>query len=90
MVVSYLACSSMLEREMTYSFETSVGSHWTAHHCTPEDTTFYNHHCENLKFYRVVHDFIQSLEVVNGGMLHKVVWYMRASYSALYMFFSDT
>jgi hypothetical protein len=57
------------EREMTCSFETSVDFYWTTQHYIPEETALYNHHCENLKSYRVHHDFIQSLEVVNSGVL---------------------
>jgi hypothetical protein len=42
MLVSYLAYSSILKMEATYSFETSVAFQQTTWHYIPKDTTLYS------------------------------------------------
>jgi hypothetical protein len=46
--------SSTLKMEAIYSPETSVATQKTTLRHTPEDDTFYNHRCENLKSYNIV------------------------------------
>jgi hypothetical protein len=43
---------SILKLESIYSSETTVDFQQTTRHCNPEDSTFHNYRCENLKSYR--------------------------------------
>jgi hypothetical protein len=45
--------SSTLKMEAICSSETSVATQQTTRRYIPEDDTFHNHHCENLKSYIV-------------------------------------
>jgi hypothetical protein len=49
MVVSFLAYSSNLNKEVKYSSETSVEFQRTTPRYNPVGRTLYNHSCENLK-----------------------------------------
>jgi hypothetical protein len=51
MLVSCSAYSSTLKMETILSSEMVVDFQWTTQHYIPEDSTFHNHHCENLKSY---------------------------------------
>jgi hypothetical protein len=51
MIVSCVAYSSIMKTEVTYSSERSVDSPQTTWHYVPENRTFHNHYCGNLKFY---------------------------------------
>jgi hypothetical protein len=53
-LVSCLAYFSTLKMEAKWFSETSVGFQWTTQPYIPEDGTFHNHHCENLKSYSYI------------------------------------
>jgi hypothetical protein len=49
MLVSGLAYSLILKKEVTFFSEMSVDFPWTTWHYIPEHRTLHNHCCENLK-----------------------------------------
>jgi hypothetical protein len=53
MLVSRSAYSSTLKMEAMCFSQTLVDFQWTTWHYIPEDSTLHNHHCENLKSYRI-------------------------------------
>jgi hypothetical protein len=57
MLLSSLAYSLTLKMEAVCLSETSVDFQWTAQHYIAEDRTLPNHHCENLRLYKIVSIF---------------------------------
>jgi hypothetical protein len=53
MLVSWSAYSSTLKMEATCSPKMSGDFQWTIWHYIPEERTFHNHHCDNLKSYKL-------------------------------------
>jgi hypothetical protein len=49
MLVSCMSYSSTLKMKATCYSETSVDCQWTTEHYIPEERTFYNHCCVNIK-----------------------------------------
>jgi hypothetical protein len=60
MLISCFGYSSTLMMEVTSSSETSVVFQQTTWHYIPEDRTFYNRQCANLKSYNKNYTFVNA------------------------------
>jgi hypothetical protein len=72
-LISCLACSSTLEREVTWSSETLVDFQRTTLHYIPEDRTLHNHRCENLKSYLSVYVSHSGTQEAKNDAADKIV-----------------